>query len=328
MAYKQRGFASYLQKFGIVKVLGVLFLVSAVAIGIVLANDPNAITFNSGASSKPLTFDQAVKLTGDGQGFKVTDTKDRFNGKSFTIEGWVKLNATPPLTHPEVIFKVGNTDGESAAAKGNFVVYVAPPSAVNPHAVPTLGTLVVAMDTLPSNTEPRGGYRLFDAGPITTERDAKGNFLFGKGLFDQQWHHLAVTVSQTPTNQRRWGTPTVVTVFLDGKITIPGVFLNNKPVGSWTAGEINYGSSTNSLFVGADVFGTPQTVKSFEGQIDEVRYSKSVRYTRDFEPSNRPFKDDGNTITILHLDGSIVPAARTNGAVTVLGAPGFDASFQ
>lgn len=327
MAYKQKGLSTYLQKSGLLKIVGVLFLVVAVAAGIYLANNPETLVFDSGASSKPVTFVQALQLNSDGQGFKVSSEKEIFNLQDFTVEGWFKLNATPPLTKPQVLFKLGNSQGESGAGLGSFVVYLDRPNALNYGGTytNTKGSLVVGLNTEPYAQNPQGGFKIYASDPVTTEKDANGNFIIGPGLFDQNWHHLAVSVSSSTLNQRRNGVPIIVGVYIDGKNTTPYVVNGSKVVGSFTTGAIKY-ASPNSFYIGADVFGSSMT--AFQGQIDEVRLSKVARYTKDFTPRNKPFKDDVNTVTLLHLDGSIVPDKGTKGTVNIFGSPTFVSSFQ
>lgn len=309
--------------------IGVFFLVASVAVGLFLANDPDNISLLTSASKKPKTFNQALQLSSLGQGFRVDNIGIDNKLQNFTIEGWFKLDQTPPLSHPEVLFKLGNTQGESGEGKGSVVVYVAPVNAVNtpPHPLENtpLGTLVIGV--LTQGDSPRGEYKLFDAGPWDlSQKDSQGNWVPGPGLFDNNWHHVALVISSNNTNQRRWSKPTLITLYLDGKNSGPFVYQNSKAVGSEVAQNILFDAAQNSLFVGADVYGS--STVPFQGQIDEIRFSKKARYTKDFTPRNQPFKRDGSTITLLHLDDSIVPELKTKGAVTVFGTPAFTPSFQ
>ena len=55
------------------------------------------------------------------------------------------------------------------------------------------------------------------------------------------------------------------------------------------------------LFIGADPNAFAQPTRLFVGKMDEVRVSKGVRYTNNFEPSAR-FVSDVDTVVLLHCD--------------------------
>ena len=46
------------------------------------------------------------------------------------------------------------------------------------------------------------------------------------------------------------------------------------------------------------------TSYGFAGYLDEVRFSKSVRYTSSFTPSTSAFANDANTLLLVHFDES------------------------
>jgi hypothetical protein len=54
---------------------------------------------------------------------------------------------------------------------------------------------------------------------------------------------------------------------------------------------------TATLRIGCD-----SDVNTFEGVIDEVRVSSSVRYTEDGSPPSGPFDEDAETFALFHLD--------------------------
>jgi len=60
------------------------------------------------------------------------------------------------------------------------------------------------------------------------------------------------------------------------------------------------------FYIGADTDGRGAASRWFAGGIDEVRLSKSARYTDDFEPEDR-HKSDDNTVLLFHLDRAIGP---------------------
>ena len=46
---------------------------------------------------------------------------------------------------------------------------------------------------------------------------------------------------------------------------------------------------------------------------DEVRVSRSIRYTDDFEPATQPFEPDDQTYLLMHLDRSCDTAGGVKG---------------
>ena len=99
-----------------------------------------------------------------------------------------------------------------------------------------------------------------------------------------EWSHVAVTA----------GEDKVLNLFVNGKKalvpgTTPAIVCINSEVflGS-------YGPSTDAGL--ADLY---------NGQIDEIRVSKSVRYLNDFSPALIPFTIDDDTTALAHLDSSL-----------------------
>ena len=45
-------------------------------------------------------------------------------------------------------------------------------------------------------------------------------------------------------------------------------------------------------------------------QFDEVRVSRSIRYTMDFTPADAAFAADADTYLLMHLDGGYTAAAE------------------
>ncbi len=60
------------------------------------------------------------------------------------------------------------------------------------------------------------------------------------------------------------------------------------------------------LMIGADVTKEARPESFFDGQIDEIRISKSARYASAFEPARR-FATDADTLLLLHMDGTVGP---------------------
>jgi hypothetical protein len=65
--------------------------------------------------------------------------------------------------------------------------------------------------------------------------------------------------------------------------------------------------SRQTIRAPAEVFrigNTADNVLDFNGWIDEVRVSNSVRYTTNFTAPTAPFQNDANTLLLLHMDGT------------------------
>jgi hypothetical protein len=97
------------------------------------------------------------------------------------------------------------------------------------------------------------------------------------------WYHLA------------WSrTGSTIKLFVDG---VEQTMTTVSGSGTFPSGAVG---NTNGIFVGTLSDGAID----FNGHIDEVRISNSVRYTTGFTPSTTPFQNDANTLVLLHMDGS------------------------
>ena len=95
-------------------------------------------------------------------------------------------------------------------------------------------------------------------------------------ISNDTWYHLALT----------WDGATY-TLWLDGTAV--------KTVSSSTASEI----TTAAITLGARQDGG----EAMNGYMDEIRISRVCRYTSTFTPSTTAFKDDKDTVLLLHMDG-------------------------
>ncbi|MCS6842741.1 MAG: PQQ-binding-like beta-propeller repeat protein [Caldilineales bacterium] len=120
-----------------------------------------------------------------------------------------------------------------------------------------------------------------------------GNTVCSSGVVaDGQWHHVALTRVRN-TGQLR--------VFVDG-------VLSGQVTGP--TGDISYrdGRSTSwpndpFLVIGAEKHDYDRNAyPSFNGLLDEVRFSNVVRYTANFTPPTAPFTPDANTVALYHFD--------------------------
>lgn len=134
---------------------------------------------------------------------------------------------------------------------------------------------------------------------------SSGTTLCGsRTVADNQWHHVAVT--------RR--TNGGMAIFVDGQ-----------PDGDTTgaAGDASYrdGRNVNGntwdpyIVLGAEKHDAGSAYPSFNGWLDELRISNTVRYTAAFTPPASPFTTDGATVALYHFDeGTGTGVADVSGA--------------
>jgi len=109
------------------------------------------------------------------------------------------------------------------------------------------------------------------------------NAVSGRKLLPNKWTHVAGVFDG---QQLR--------IYLDGQLT------------GTSAGQGTRTLNNLPLYLGADPNGAGDPTRSFGGELDEVRLSKTVRYTDEFEPSRR-FESDEATVLLFHLDKTIGP---------------------
>ena len=100
----------------------------------------------------------------------------------------------------------------------------------------------------------------------------------GGVLGTNTWYHFAVCKSGNSTK-----------LFIDGT-----------QVGSTYTDNNNYLGERLRLF--GDGFNAGNA--TLDGFVDEVRISKSARYTANFTPTTESFQNDANTLLLLHMDGT------------------------
>lgn len=106
-----------------------------------------------------------------------------------------------------------------------------------------------------------------------------GNIESTGSVSQNTWHHVAVVRDEN--NEFR--------IYLDG---VQGQ--------SQTSTQLLY--QGRNTYIGKGVGGSND--RYFDGHIDEVRISNTVRYTANFTPSTAPFVNDANTLLLLHMDGT------------------------
>ncbi|MEI6462589.1 MAG: LamG-like jellyroll fold domain-containing protein [bacterium] len=145
------------------------------------------------------------------------------------------------------------------------------------------------------------------------------------GISQNVWHHIAATFTASTKTAR---------LFVDGtEVDYTGTN------GLHTNGSGTYNDASSSLIIGSK----PSAITNdyFQGSLDELRISDTVRYSGNFTPSNSNFIPDSNTKLLYHLDengddprnsGKAIDASGNgnNGTITgakyVGGIVGIDAS--
>lgn len=133
---------------------------------------------------------------------------------------------------------------------------------------------------------------------------------------DGEWHHVAVTRNQSTGQVRIW---------VDGVSEASGTYDTTN--WSYPAGH-TVGSGQDNEYA---VIGTEKhdVGYGYNGQVDELRISDSVRYTGTFTPGRR-FEPDANAVGLYHcdegsgttlVDSATVSGAPTNGELLVGGTP-------
>jgi hypothetical protein len=97
------------------------------------------------------------------------------------------------------------------------------------------------------------------------------------------WYHLA------------WSrTGSTIKLFVDG---VEQTMTTVSGSGTFPSGAVG---NTNGIFIGTLSDGAID----FNGHIDEIRVSNSVRYSAGFSAPTTPFQNDANTLLLLHMDGT------------------------
>ena len=104
----------------------------------------------------------------------------------------------------------------------------------------------------------------------------------GVNLAINTWYHIAVVRSSG-----------VWKAFFNG--TELTTFIND-------SNFTNSGRTENVAYGQIGKFGDSRG--SWDGYMDEIRFSNSARYTADFTPPTAPFQNDANTVLLIHGDGS------------------------
>ena len=114
-------------------------------------------------------------------------------------------------------------------------------------------------------------------------------------LADNEWHHLAIQRQQS--DGYLW-------IYLDGKLEISA----DGPKGDVSYADNSPSSVNDDHFIGIGAWklDDEHNLHSFyQGWIDELRLSNTIRYKKKFSPVLRPHATDANTVAIYHFDDGI-----------------------
>jgi len=104
------------------------------------------------------------------------------------------------------------------------------------------------------------------------------------GMSNDTWYHVAF----------------VRTTATDYKIYVDGI---QKAAGTTSYSFTHADSSKLKIGINDNDFDSSQGTTYFKGYMDDYRVSRTARYTSGFTPSTTAFKDDKDTIALLHMDG-------------------------
>lgn len=119
-------------------------------------------------------------------------------------------------------------------------------------------------------------------------------------VLDDTWHHVAV--QRRHSDGYLWmfidGTLQDTTDGPDGDISYPD---NGVPCSTCCSGN-NCNFSDPFIVLGAEKHDAGAAFPSYNGYMDELRFSNTLRYFSDFSPSSTPFNTDINTVALYHFD--------------------------
>ncbi len=135
-------------------------------------------------------------------------------------------------------------------------------------------------------------------------------------VLDGAWHHVAVTRRASDGRMQVW---------VDGA-------LDGSNASSPATGDVSYRVGRSAAYpadptvvFGAEKHDAGSEYPSFNGWLDEVRFSTNIRYTATFAPPTARFSVDASTAALYHFDEGIgTPVADAVGsspAACVVGGP-------
>jgi hypothetical protein len=134
------------------------------------------------------------------------------------------------------------------------------------------------------------------------------------GVADGAWHHIAVTRSSSSG---------ALAIYVDGQPR----GTSNGPTGDVSYRDGRSGAANDPyLVIGAEKHDAGSQFPSYPGWVDELRISRTVRYTSAFQPPRTALAADGTTVALYHADegsGTVLHDATgaNNGSLIVGGSP-------
>ncbi len=138
----------------------------------------------------------------------------------------------------------------------------------------------------------------------TFQANASGGGVYGTGICgtrnvaDNNWHHVAIT---------RQASSGAIRVYVDGQLDASGTgprgdisYRNGQP--SSVPNYINL-NVDNYLGIGTEKYDAdPQRYPSYNGFVDELRLSSTIRWAAAFTPPSAPHSVDAQTAALYHFD--------------------------
>lgn len=157
------------------------------------------------------------------------------------------------------------------------------------------GNLLVP--TMIGNNTPGAGYHFWSFGPVSDGRvgfyyytgSSNGLYTTGVTLTTNVWYHVAFVYNAG-----------VAKIYVDGVERASGTL------------------ATDAMYEISTPFTIGQTQNtSFNGHMDEIRVSKTARYTAGFTPTTTAFVDDNDTVLLLHCEGANASTTFTDDATGI-----------
>jgi hypothetical protein len=212
--------------------------------------------------------------TGSGQVDRVKiplngNTKANIGAGDFTIEVWIRGN---------------ESDNDPAGSCGTG------------EAAWITGNIFIDRDVFNSGDFGDFGLSLYDGRvAFGATRDSSGATICGsRNVLDGTWHHVAVT--RQASNGR-------LQLYVDGQLDAEAASTGATGDISYRVGRgTQYPDSDPFLVLAAEKHDAGSGFPSFNGSLDELRLSTTIRYNGNFTRPAGPFTPDANTAALYHFN--------------------------